>query len=163
MKVSTRVVKIVEDPDVIFLQSKKPVLCTENIRSKSIEAKEGMYYVLMGYSNIYDNDTNTLALSPGIVGREKKLCLTGSGCYFEGGGSCWDKNGNLIGIEIERKPFSQFGRKASDGRIYILPILWICAQAQELPIPAEYDPHAHLDDQDDVDEGSNDVANDNDD
>lgn len=74
----------------------------------------------MGYSIIHDK-TNHQSLSTGIIASDitRRMRYTGSSGSFKGdsGGSCWNKDGQLMGmqVEVEKVPHTKDdkGRPAS--------------------------------------------------
>uniref|UniRef100_A0A1I7TJ16 Peptidase S1 domain-containing protein n=1 Tax=Caenorhabditis tropicalis TaxID=1561998 RepID=A0A1I7TJ16_9PELO len=93
-------VKIDNFFELVYLKSKGANLCDDKlVGMDSRLPKEGMQYFMMGFS-IAPDKTSYHSLSTGTI-----LCqdpaedfYMGSSCSFEGGGSCWDKNGKLIGM-----------------------------------------------------------------
>ncbi|CAI2323978.1 unnamed protein product [Caenorhabditis sp. 36 PRJEB53466] len=149
LKVSTRAVKIVEELDTIILESDGADLCHKDLISNSILPRKGMQYLMMGYSILHEK-TSHQSLSTGIIVSDvtRRLRYTGSSGSFKGdsGGSCWNENGQLIGmqIEVQKRPHTQDekGRPASPasgGRCCIVAIISILANIQDLLPPADSD------------------------
>uniref|UniRef100_A0A8R1I349 Uncharacterized protein n=1 Tax=Caenorhabditis japonica TaxID=281687 RepID=A0A8R1I349_CAEJA len=137
LKVSTRVVKIVEELDTIILESDGADLCHKDLISNSILPRKGMQYLMMGYSILHEK-TSYQSLSTGIIVSEvtRRLRYTGSSGSFKGGsgGSCWNENGQLIGMQIEAQKVPHTQERCS-----IVAIISILAHIQDLLPPADSD------------------------
>lgn len=160
--VPTRVVRIIEELDAIILESRGKDLCDKDLVSGAVEPLKGMRYLLvifyyciyylkqnirasslkvewfqMGFS-IMHGQGNHQSLSMGIISSDitPRLRFVGSSGSFKGdsGGSCWNDNGNLIGMQVEVEKVAHTTDKkgqpacpASGGRYYIVSITSIRA------------------------------------
>lgn len=147
-EVTTSVVKIIEELDTIVLQSNED-LCDKDLTVNSVVPRKGMQYLLMGFSILHDK-TSHQSLSTGIIISDvtQRLRYLGSSGSFKGdsGASCWNKNGQLMGMQIEvgkvQHTRDDKGRPASPtsgGRCCIVPISSILANIQALLPPAATD------------------------
>ncbi|CAB3397125.1 unnamed protein product [Caenorhabditis bovis] len=144
-KVTTHVVKIIEELDAIILESDGADLCDKDLISNATIPRKGMQYLLMGYSILHEK-TSHQSLSTGIIVSDatRRLRYMGSSGSFKGdsGGSCWDENGQLIGmqIEVEKVPHTKDDKgrpasPASGGRCCIVAMRDIFGHIQDLLPP----------------------------
>ncbi|CAB3397126.1 unnamed protein product [Caenorhabditis bovis] len=145
LKALTRVVKIIEELDTIILESDRVEFCDKDLIANATIPRKGMQYLLMGYSILHEK-TSHQSLSTGIIVSDatRRLRYMGSSGSFKGdsGGSCWDENGQLIGmqIEVEKVPHTKDDKgrpasPASGGRCCIVAMRDIFGHIQDLLPP----------------------------
>lgn len=149
LNVKTRVVRIIEELDVIILKSDGEDLCDQSLPLSPVPPQKGMEYLMMGYS-ILHNKTSHLSLSTGIIASDvrRRFRYTGSSGSFKGdsGGGCWNKKGQLIGMQIEVEKVKHTkddkGRPASPacgGRCCIVAVNDLLVKISDLLPPADSD------------------------
>ncbi|CAI2355439.1 unnamed protein product [Caenorhabditis sp. 36 PRJEB53466] len=147
--VKTRVVRIIEELDVIILKSDEKDLCNQSLPLSPVPPQKGMEYLMMGYS-ILHNKTSHLSLSTGIIASDvkRRFRYTGSSGSFKGdsGGGCWNKKGQLIGMQVEVEKGGHTkddkGRPASPacgGRCCIVAVCDVLVAIRDLLPPADSD------------------------
>ncbi|CAJ0931805.1 unnamed protein product, partial [Mesorhabditis belari] len=147
--VKTRVVRIIEELDVIILKSDEKDLCNQSLPLSPVPPQKGMEYLMMGFS-ILHNKTSHLSLSAGIIASDvkRRFRYTGSSGSFKGdsGGGCWNKKGQLIGMQVEVEKVGHTkddkGRPASPacgGRCCIVAVYDILVAIRDLLPPADSD------------------------